>query len=48
MFKKKNKDVGNSGGKKGIVWKLLGSFFVAAALFGVLIGVEKNILSDYA
>ena len=48
MFKKKNKDAGNSGGKKGIVWKLLGSFFVAAALFGVLIGVEKNILSDYA
>ena len=48
MFKKKNKDAGNSGGKKGIVWRLLGSFFVAAALFGVLIGVEKNILSDYA
>ena len=48
MFKKKNKDAGNSGGKKGIVWKLLGSFLVAAALFGVLIGVEKTILSDYA
>ena len=47
MFKK-NKDTGAPGGKKSIVWKLLGSFLVAAALFGVLIGVEKNILSDYA
>ncbi len=48
MFKKKNKEARASGEKKGIAWKLLGSFFVAAALFGVLIGVEKNILSDYA
>ena len=48
MLKKKNKDAGISKGKKGLVWKLLGSFFVAAALFGVLVGIEKNILSDYA
>ena len=47
MFKKKNKDAGVSGGKKGVAMKLIGSFLVAAALFGVLVGVEKNILSDY-
>lgn len=48
MFKKRNKDVNVSGGKKSVAAKLLGSFLVAAALFGVLIGVEKNMLSDYA
>lgn len=48
MFKKKNKDAGTAGGKKSVAMKLLGSFLVAAALFGVLIGVEKNMLSDYA
>ena len=47
MLKKKNK-VGNvSGKKKGVVMKLLGSLLVATALFGVLIGVEKNIMSSY-
>lgn len=48
MFKKKVKDTNVSKGKKNTVMKLLGSFCVAAALFGVLIGVEKNILSAYA
>lgn len=43
MLKKKEK----SNRKRGLLPKLVGSFVVAAALFGVLIGVEKNILSDY-
>ena len=47
MLKKKNKNTGISSGKKGVAMKLLGSFLVAVALFGVLVGVEKNILSDY-
>lgn len=47
MLKKKNKNTGISSGKKGIAMKLLGSFLVAVALFGVLVGVEKNLLSDY-
>lgn len=47
MLKKKNTDASVSGGKKGLVMKLIGSFFVAAALFGVLVGVEKNLLSSY-
>lgn len=47
MIKKENKNTGISSGKKGIAMKLLGSFLVAVALFGVLVGVEKNLLSDY-
>lgn len=47
MLKKKNTDASVSGGKKGLVMKLVGSLFVAAALFGVLVGVEKNLLSSY-
>lgn len=47
MLKKKNKNAGVSSGKKGVAMKLLGSFLVAMALFGVLVGVEKNLLSDY-
>ena len=47
MLKKKNKNAGVSSGKKGVAMKLLGSFLVAVALFGVLVGVEKNLLSDY-
>ena len=47
MLKKKNKDTGVSSGKKGVALKLLGSFLIAVALFGVLVGVEKNLLSDY-
>lgn len=47
MLKKKNKNTGISSGKKGVAMKLLGSFLVAVALFGVLVGVEKNLLSDY-
>lgn len=43
MLKKKEKN----NRKRGLLPKLIGSFVVAAALFGVLIGVEKNILSDY-
>ena len=47
MLKKKNKNTGISSGKKGVAMKLLGSFLVAVALFGVLVGVEKNLLNDY-
>ena len=47
MLKKKNKNAGVSSGKKGVAMKLLGSFLVAVALFGVLVGVEKNLLNDY-
>ena len=47
MLKKKNKVVNVSGKKKGVAMKLLGSLLVATALFGVLIGVEKNIMSSY-
>ena len=47
MLKKKNKNAGVSSGKKGVAMKLLGSFLVAVALFGVLVGAEKNLLSDY-
>ena len=47
MIKTENKNTGISSGKKGIAMKLLGSFLVAVALFGVLVGVEKNLLSDY-
>ena len=47
MIKKENKNTGISSGKKGIAMKLLGSFLVAVALFVVLVGVEKNLLSDY-
>ena len=47
MLKKKNKETNVSNEKKGIAMKLLGSFLVAMALFGVLVGVEKNLLSDY-
>ena len=47
MIKKENKNTGISSGKKGIAMKLLGSFLVAVALFGVLVGVEKNLLNDY-
>ena len=47
MFKKKNKEVNVSGKRKGAAMKLLGSLLVALALFGVLIGVEKNIMSSY-
>lgn len=47
MLKKENKNTGISSGKKGVAMKLLGSFLVAMALFGVLVGVEKNLLSDY-
>ena len=47
MIKKENKNTGISSGKKGVAMKLLGSFLVAVALFGVLVGVEKNLLSDY-
>ena len=47
MFKKRNKEVKVSGKRKGGTVKLLGSLFVALALFGVLIGVEKNIMSSY-
>lgn len=48
MLKDKKKNDETSGEKKSTAWKLLGSFLVAAALFGVLIGVERNMLSDYA
>lgn len=47
MFKKKNKEVNVSGKRKGAAMKLFGSLLVALALFGVLIGVEKNIMSSY-
>ena len=47
MIKKENKNTGISSGKKGVAMKLLGSFLVAVALFGVLVGVEKNLLNDY-
>ena len=47
MLKKKNKETNVSNEKKGVAMKLLGSFLVAMALFGVLVGVEKNLLSDY-
>ena len=44
---KNKKDTAVAGKKKTVVWMLLGSICVAAALFFVLVGVEKNILSDY-
>lgn len=47
MLKKKNKVGKVSEKKKGVAMKLLGSLFVALALFGVLLGVEKNIMSSY-
>lgn len=42
MFKNKSPE------KKSMMVKLLGSFLAAAALFGALIGIEKNMLDDYA
>lgn len=45
---KKKKEVNVTAEKKNVAARLFGSFLVAAALFGVLIGVEKNMLNDYA
>ena len=47
MFKRGNKEKTASAGKLGTAKKLLGSFLVAIALFGVLVGVERNMLSDF-
>lgn len=47
MFRKSNKEKPASAGKVSTAKKLLGSFLVAAALFGVLVGVERNMLSDF-
>lgn len=48
MFKKKENRPEASGKKGSTVMKFLGSFVLAAVLFGVLISVERNLLSDYA
>ena len=47
MFKRGNKEKPASAGKLSTAKKLLGSFLVAIALFGVLVGVERNMLSDF-
>ncbi len=49
MFGKKKDNTGGSisVNKKHTVFKLLGSFIVAAALFLVLVGIERNMLSDF-
>lgn len=47
MFKRKKRDVEVTSEKKHIFGKLLGCFLAAAALFAVLISVEKNMLSNY-
>lgn len=47
MFKRGNKEKPASAGKLSTAKKLLGSFLVAVALFGVLVGVERNLLSDF-
>lgn len=47
MFKRGNKEKTASAGKLSTAKKLLGSFLVAIALFGVLVGVERNMLSDF-
>lgn len=48
MFKIKENSPKALGKKGSTMLKLLGSFVVTAALFGVLISVEKNMLSDFA